>query len=263
MEYPMMVNDSSQSDPNFSRFVVEHEILHSWFPFYMGINEQRYGFMDEGWTVAFENLIARADIGIGPADSFFKTFRVNRWIKNGTADADLPIITPADAMAGAGYRINEYGKAALGYLALKDLLGDAEFSKSLHEFINRWHGKHTLPWDMFYSFDDASGQDLNWFFNNWFFSNGYIDLAISKVDESANSAAVTIKNIGGFDAPVNVVVTYDDGTSETLHETPAIWKENQKETIVNIPIKKKVKTIVLDGGIFMDANESDNRWESH
>ena len=53
MEYPMMVNDSSQQSPIFSRFIAEHEILHSWFPFYMGINEQRYGFMDEGWTTAF------------------------------------------------------------------------------------------------------------------------------------------------------------------------------------------------------------------
>ena len=57
MEYPMMANDSSFDDPNFARFVAEHEILHSWFPFYMGINEQRYGFMDEGWTTAFEYMI--------------------------------------------------------------------------------------------------------------------------------------------------------------------------------------------------------------
>ncbi|MGH7785053.1 MAG: M1 family peptidase, partial [Candidatus Binatia bacterium] len=127
MEYPMMVNDSSQPDPNFTRFIVEHEILHTYFPFYMGINEQRYGFMDEGWTTAFENLIGRADLGNERADGFFKQFRVAGWIKGATADGDLPIILPGDAMVGAGFDDNEYGKAALGYLAIKDLLGDEMF----------------------------------------------------------------------------------------------------------------------------------------
>ena len=37
MEYLMMVNDGTNEDTSFSKFVVEHEIAHTWFPFYMGI----------------------------------------------------------------------------------------------------------------------------------------------------------------------------------------------------------------------------------
>ena len=33
MEYPMMVNDGTNEDTVFSRFVAEHEIAHTWFPF--------------------------------------------------------------------------------------------------------------------------------------------------------------------------------------------------------------------------------------
>ena len=44
MEYPMMVNDNTTENLDFSRFVAEHEIAHTWFPFYMGINETRCGF---------------------------------------------------------------------------------------------------------------------------------------------------------------------------------------------------------------------------
>ncbi|HKH91089.1 MAG TPA: hypothetical protein VKA54_04750, partial [Gemmatimonadaceae bacterium] len=36
MEYPMMANDESYADTVFSKFVAEHEIAHSYFPFYMG-----------------------------------------------------------------------------------------------------------------------------------------------------------------------------------------------------------------------------------
>jgi len=262
MEYPMMVNDSSQQDPNFTRFIVEHEILHSWFPFHMGINEQRYGFMDEGWTTAFEYLIGTNDLGEKTASNLFKAFRVQHWIKSPGADADIPIITPGDAMSGAGFDDNEYGKAAVAYLALKDLLGDAEFKRCLHEFIGRWNGKHTLPWDMFNSFNSASGKDLNWFFNNWYFSNGYIDLAVENVTSTGSGSEVTLRNVGGMAAPVDFVITYDDGTTESLHQTPAIWQQNQKQAKVNIPAKKRVKSLVLDGGIWMDANDADNKWES-
>jgi hypothetical protein len=259
MEYPMMVNDSSQKDPNFTRFVVEHEILHSWFPFYMGINEQRYGFMDEGWATAFEFMIGSADLGKEQAEGFFKQFRVASWTRNGAADADLPIITPADAMAGNGYRNNEYGKAALGYIALKDLLGDAEFSRVLHKFIDDWHGKHPLPWDMFNSFNSTAGRDLNWFFKSWYFDNGYIDLALDDLAPTTGGYNVTIRNVGGFVAPVNVVVQYTDDSIETLHQTPAMWAADQKRATVKINTSKTISLVTLDGGIWMDANMADNK----
>ena len=262
MEYPMMVNDSSQKDPRFARFVAEHELLHSWFPFYMGINEQRYGFMDEGWTTAFEYLIGKNDLGDEAAGNFFKQFRVAGWIGDLSADEELPIVTPGDAMTGRGLGSNEYGKAALGYLATKDLMGDAVFTESLHAFISRWHGKHPLPWDMFNSFNSATGKNYNWFFSNWFFSNGYIDLAVENVAASNGGYAVTIKNIGGFAAPTDVIVNYTDGTAETFHQTPEIWSENQQETTINIAAKKNVKSLRLDGGIFMDADETNNSWQS-
>jgi len=260
MEYPMMVNDSSQQDPNFTRFIVEHEILHSWFPFYMGINEQRYGFMDEGWTTAFEYMIGTADLGKENADRLFKQFRVARWISTPSADGDLPIITPADAMAGSGYPQNEYGKPALAYIALKDMLGDAEFSRVLHKFIADWNGRHPLPWDMFNSFNASAGRDLNWFFKSWYFDNGYIDLAVDGVTKTDGGYNVSIRNIGGFVAPVNLVVNYSDGSKESLHQTPAIWSTDQKRTSVKINTTKTVSTVTLDGGIWMDANSADNKW---
>jgi hypothetical protein len=263
MEYPMMVNDESYENPIFARFVAEHEILHTWFPFYMGINEQRYGFMDEGWTTAFEYTIGTADLGKDAADGFFKQFRVQGWSGNPAADSDLPIINPGDAATGQGFGNSEYGKAALGYLAIKDMVGDAEFQRMLHEFIGDWHGKHTLPWDMFNDFNRIHGSDMNWFFKNWFFDNGYIDLQIAgAVTKNVGGIDVTIKNIGGKAVPVNFVVTYTDGSTETIHKTAAIWQADQRTASVNLATPKPVKSITLDTGIWIDANPDDNKWEA-
>ena len=76
MEYPMMANDETYDDTLFSRFVAEHEIAHTYMPFYMGINETRYGFMDEGWATTFEYLIGTADMGEEKATGFYKQFRI-------------------------------------------------------------------------------------------------------------------------------------------------------------------------------------------
>ena len=62
----------------------------------------------------------------------------------------------------------------------------------------------------------ASGKDLNWFWNNWYFTNGYIDLGVKSAVKAADGYTVTIDNIGGFVAPVDLVLTYSDGSTETL-----------------------------------------------
>jgi hypothetical protein len=258
MEYPMMANDETYQDTTFSRFVAEHEIAHTYMPFYMGINETRYGFMDEGWATTFEILIGREDLGREKADGFYKQFRVNGWINNPSSDEQIPIVSPGDALTGGGFGNNEYGKASLGYLAMKDLLGDQLFKKCLLEYMKRWNGKHPLPWDFFNTYSDVAGKNLNWFWNNWFFSNGYIDYGLDEVKKSPDGYSISIKNIGGFFAPVDVIIKYTDGTIETKHLTPSAWEKDAKRTMVAVSTNKKIESVKLDGGIFMDADESNN-----
>jgi hypothetical protein len=226
----------------------------------MGINEHRYGFMDEGWTTAFENLIGKADLGNEQADNFFKQFRVAGWAVNPGDETQVPIITPVNILSGQAMGHNEYGKPALAYLALKDMLGDEVFRKCLHGFMDRWNSKHPVPWDMFNSFTNLAGKDLSWYFNNWFFTNNYMDIAADKVLPTKTGFAVTVKNIGGYAVPTNLFIEYADGSKETIHQTAGIWEKNQQMTTVNITTKKKITFLKLEGGIFMDADDKNNTW---
>ncbi|MEO6221365.1 MAG: M1 family metallopeptidase [Ginsengibacter sp.] len=258
MEYPMMANDETYSDFNFSRFVAEHEISHTWFPFYMGINETRYGFMDEGWATTFELLYNRSVMSKDSADDFYKQFRIKGWIHDNNSSEDLPIITPGENLSGRAVGNNQYGKPSLAYLALKDLLGDDMFRKCLHGFMDRWHGKHPLPWDFFYTFNNISGQNLNWFWNAWFFSNGYIDLAADNVHKAGDSYQAGIRNIGGFPVPVDVQLNFTDGSTQIIHKSPAIWETNQKLATVTASSKKSLQSVQVVTDIFMDADETNN-----
>ncbi|MBW8770864.1 MAG: M1 family metallopeptidase [Gemmatimonadetes bacterium] len=256
MEYPMMANDESYADTLFSRFVAEHEIAHSYFPFYMGIDETRYPFMDEGMTTATEYLLNVTNMGKAKADSFFRAFRVVGWVEDRSAESDEPIITPKSTGD------NGYGKPALGYLALKELLGDARYRKALHQYMDEWHGKHPLPWDYFNTFNRATGENLDWFWRSWFFEPNYIDIGISGVTTSGSGSTVTLANIGGMPAPVDLVVRYADGTSETLHQTPAIWRTDLRRATVTIASSKKPQSIQLEHGIWMDTDQKNDRWSA-
>jgi hypothetical protein len=270
MEYPMMVNDNTNDDGAFSRFVAEHELAHTWFPFYMGINESRYAFMDEGWATTFELLISRVDLGVAKADENYKQFRVNYYTYDPSASEDIPIITPEDALKGAAYGSNAYGKASLAYLAVKDMLGDDLFGKCLHSYMDKWHGKHPIPWDFFYSFNDAAGKDLNWFWTNWFFSNNYLDIGIDSVSAAKmavdgkfrRALLIKVRNIGGFAIPFDIVLHYSDGGKSSEHEKPSVW-EGGREAAILVDVEEGMQpaSVELNTGIFVDANPQDNKWQ--
>ncbi|WP_152439749.1 M1 family metallopeptidase [Arcticibacter svalbardensis] len=261
MEFPMLVNDSSIDGPE-GRRVTDHEIAHSWFPFYMGVNESRYAFMDEGWATTLELLIGRSFSDPKAVDKTYRQGRVSHWATDKLAVSQIPIITPSSELKD-GYRHNAYGKPSLAYLALKDLLGDDVFKKSLHVYMDRWNGKHPIPWDFFYTFNNVTGKSLNWFWNNWFFSSNYIDLSISSVQKNANGYAVSIANIGGFAIPFDVYLEFADGSNQVIHQTPQIWFANEKKAGLAIKTNKKLKSLRIDGNLFMDSDLRNNSWTTN
>ena len=71
---------------------------------------------------------------------------------------------------------------------------------------------------------------------------------------------MTLANVGGMPAPVDLVVRYDDGTSETLHQTPAIWRADLRRATVTIATRRSVQSVQLEHGIWMDADTTNDRW---
>jgi hypothetical protein len=71
---------------------------------------------------------------------------------------------------------------------------------------------------------------------------------------------VALVNIGGMPAPVSLKLGYSDGSSDVVHETPSIWRANQQRATVRITTKKTLRSVQLDGGIWMDADSTNHAW---
>jgi aminopeptidase N len=149
----------------------------------------------------------------------------------------------------------------MGYLYVKDLLGDSLFTNALHTYIRNWNGKHPIPYDFFNSMNAGSGKDLNWFWKKWFFDGGYADLAISSVVKKSKGYVVTVTSKGTKPVPVDINVTYSDNSTTTIHRTVAVWESGAKSVTVTLPGSKKIKKITLGSTWVPDRDKKDNVYE--
>lgn len=258
MEYPMMVNDNPTDSHKDAIQLTSHEIFHSYFPFYMGINETQYAWMDEGWATIGESVISPL-MGEPEDEGIFSKTRYEQI--SGT-DKEVPLITNTKIYSDADYLANSYGKGGICYYVLQDMLGDSIYFKSLHQYMNDWHGKHPVPYDFFYSFNSGSGKDLDWFWDKWFFGRAYPDLAIKKVEKDVLVTIVTIENKGGLPLPVYITV-FLDGYKSVLKYSAEVWKEGKKEFTFPIRMSTgQVLKIELGNQFIPDKFRADNVWNN-
>jgi hypothetical protein len=255
MEYPMMVNDSSVPD-SIMVGLASHEISHSYFPFYMGINESKYAWMDEGWAAYIDFMTTSNLYSI----ERIKNSRVTAYKKAIGTDIDLPIIAISKYLKSPVYRYNAYIKAAYFYNMLKEYLGDKLFFKSLHEYMNRWNGKHPIPNDFFNSMSNASGEDLTWLIKPWFFEYGYLDLAIKNISLSGNDYKIVIEKKGSYPGGFKLRLTYADGTNEIISKNVSIWKGGKSQYIIERSSGKKIIKASLFDTIWIDADSSNDEY---
>ena len=255
MEYPMMVNDNPLEQKEDAIELTDHEIFHTMFPFYMGINETKYAWMDEGWATIGEWLISpiidtsiKDDYGVEPYERAAGT------------EEDLSIATLSTQESGNTYFLNSYPKPAFGYLYIKDMLGDKLFTKALHQYIAQWQGKHPMPFDFFNSMNEGAGQNMNWFWKRWFFDAGVPNLSITGVKQKGNRFTVKVTNKGGKPVPVDLVLHYVDNTTHTIHASVDTWKDDISTSTFIFVARKKVASITLGSLYTPDTDKSDNKF---
>jgi len=252
MEYPMMVNNLPFDKADAVEFTV-HEIFHTIFPFYVGTNETKYSFMDEGWATLSEFTLYRDIDSVNALDYDMEPV-------NSTAgtDQDVPIMTLTPQLYGKARYSNKDLKPALGFLYVKEMLGEKVFDRSLRFFIETWKGRHPTPYDLFHCFNTASGVNLNWFWRNWFFEKRVPDLAIGKVTRLPSGYSVVIQKIGDEIVPVHLTVLYKDGTSQTLTRSIACWADGASSVTLKIASSKPVKQLIVGTHYDVDVNKGNN-----
>lgn len=253
MEYPMMANDNPTSSKTDAITLTDHEIMHTMFPFYMGTNETKHAWMDEGWATIGEWLISPM-IDSTIVDDY--GIRETAVISGSTNDQ--PIMTNTPDLNRSTSFTNNYPQPGFGYLYIKDYLGDELFTKALHNYIRNWNGKHPMPYDFFYSMNEGAGKNMNWFWKRWFFEVGVLDMGISDVRKSDNGYEVMVSAKSRRPQPIDLTITYSDGRVEHLHRTIGVWESGEQSVPVSVKTSDTIQKVVLGSTYVPDKNRNDN-----
>jgi hypothetical protein len=71
------------------------------------------------------------------------------------------------------------------------IMGRELFDYAFKEYARRWAFKHPEPADFFRTMEDASGEDLDWFWRGWFYGTEACDISLDSVKYSTPDMAAT------------------------------------------------------------------------
>ncbi|MEY3291309.1 MAG: hypothetical protein RLZZ266_334 [Bacteroidota bacterium] len=198
MEYPMICFNYGRTEKDGSYTeatkngmlgVIIHEVGHNFFPMIVNSDERQWSWMDEGLNTYVEYLTEelydnKFPSRRGPAFAIADYMKLPK-------DQLEPIMTNSENIIQFGP--NAYAKPATGLNILREtIMGRDLFDYAFKEYSRRWAFKHPTPADLFRTIEDASAEDLDWFWRGWFYSIDPVDIAIDTVKHAVYDASIAV-----------------------------------------------------------------------
>lgn len=260
--------------------VTAHEMAHSWFQHVLATNEAKHSWMDEGFTTWLENYgmneIAEKKLANPHEDSYRGYFSL---VKSGK---EQPQGTHADRYdENRPYSIQAYSKGNLFLSQLEYIIGKENLHKTLRQYYTDYKFSHPTPKDVKHTAEKITGANLDWYLTDWTQTTNTIDYAVKQVTENNNETKVTLERIGRMPMPLDIKVTFEDGSQELFYipQTLLRWSKPNETGIKRTDLegwdwayptfdfiitknKSQIKSIQIDpNGLMADVNRDNNNYK--
>lgn len=232
MEYAMSTLITGERPLNSLVGVMVHELAHSWFHGVLATNEALYPWMDEGFT-SYASSLAMASIfqpNANPTRASYAGYY--RLAKSGDEE---PLSTHSDHyQLNSAYSSAAYSKGAVFLAQLGYVIGDEVRDRAMLRYFETWKFRHPNVNDLIRIMEKESGLELDWYKEYFVNTTKTINYGIKEVKPNGDNTEITLERIGLMPMPVDLVVTYKDGTSELIY-LPLVMMRGEKAVEKGMP----------------------------
>lgn len=256
----LFYGDDSVNDPKSTRWrnVIIHEMAHQWFGNAVTESDWDHVWLSEGFTTYFTHLFIEHAYG---RDEFVAGLRADR-----DAIRDFDLKNPDyrivhDNLADMGQVLSSagtYKKGAWTLHMLRGLIGDAAFWKGIRDYYQRFRDGNATTADVRRAMEQASAQDLGWFFDQWLTRGGFLKLKAGwSYDAAAKALRLDVEQRqpgAPMRMPIEIAIAVK---GEPAARVLRIEVKSERETF-SLPLDQEPLSVTFDPRTFvlMDADVS-------
>ena len=267
MEYAMSTLITGKRSFGSLLGVTSHEMAHTWFQFLLASNESKHPWMDEGFTSYISNIAMNKILDRKIENPHLGAY--NRYYKMISYRKEESLTTHADRYhLNSSYSTASYSMGSMFLSQLEYVIGKENVEKGLKKYFNDFSFKHPTPNDIKRSMEKVSGIHLDWYLNEWTQTTHTIDYSV----RGFRNKTIILQRHGKMPMPIDVSVTYKDGSSEDFNIPLQMMRGNKPTSatilkdwswahpIYRFEVLKEIKSVEIDPSKLMaDIYPSDNK----
>ncbi|RZS96708.1 M1 family metallopeptidase [Cecembia calidifontis] len=281
MEYPMATLITGHRNMRSLAGVTIHELIHMWYYGVLGFNESSEPWLDEGFTTWGTNVVMDAVFEKEPG--FIQEGNYRSYFRLVESGFEEPLTTHADHYdRNSAYGAGTYTKGAVFVEQLAYVIGKENFNKAMLRLWNDWQFKHPNGNDVIRVMEKVSGLELDWYLDYFVASTKTIDYGVKSVEPDGQNTKISLERVGQMPMPLDLVVTYQDGSQESIYLPLVImrgekpeeagmpkrvltqkwpWTSYTKDVVLARPISD-IRSVEIDPSYRLaDVNRSNNKFE--
>ncbi len=230
--------------------LIAHELAHQWFGDLLTCRDWSHGWLNEGFATFFEQVWA--EHFKGPDEwRYLLQNEIDGYLREASTNYRRPIVcnvyhSPIDL-----FDRHLYEKGGIVLNMLRRLLGDELFWKAIRRYALTHRGTNVVTPDLQKAIEDATGRNLDWFFDQWVYGAGHPELKAEFTwDEERKQAKVSFKQTQegeqvakAFRLPLNIDFRPDAGERQAFRV-----EMTEREQAFYFTLAAKPKLVRIDPG---------------
>lgn len=217
-------SEGSVSGDRAGEGLIAHEVAHQWFGDSVTEQDWHHIWLSEGFATYFTQLYNEFTHGRDVMERGMRGAR-DTVIVFHAENPELALIAEQLTDPNRMLNRNAYQKGAWVLHMLRRQIGDEAFWAGIHNYYREYRDANALTEDLQRIMEEASEQDLQWFFQQWAYVPGHPVLESTwSYDASAGRVTITVRQTqpGGalftFPLDIGISVAGETTTSvETVH----------------------------------------------